>query len=145
MKTNTTKVKRIDTEANGGLIRLAYLEILKEKKGKRPTVTELSEKTGLHSSTIKNHLKSLSFSDLTEELQMWRLLTDDVVISIYKAATQKLNPAAMKLWMQVVEGWNEKTEHKVDAKIEIENKPPVIVKFSRGKEPSDGRPTIFIK
>lgn len=120
--------ERTDKEANSGLIRLAYIDTLKEKKGRRPTVAELAEKTGLHPSSIKNHLKTLDFKELSIENAMWKILTDDVILAIYRSATQKLNPAAAKLWFQVVEGWSEKTESKISAKVEVQNnKPPVII------------------
>jgi hypothetical protein len=127
MKTTDKKLQRIDTEANSGLIRNAYIEILKEKKGKRPTVADLCGKTGLASTSVKKHLKSLSFKELSEDVALWRVLTDDVILAIYRSAVQKLNPQAQKLWMQVVEGWNEKSETKLSGEIKVDNKPPVII------------------
>ena len=126
------KSNRKDFELNQAKIREAFIEILKEKKGRRPTRAELAERTGIHYNTIQKHLSGVDFSDLLADSQrIFKVLNDDVVLSIYRSAL-KGNPAAQKLWLQYVNGWSEKTETKLSGKVEVDNKPPVILKISRG-------------
>lgn len=125
------KQTRSDQKANGALIRAAFIALLQESKGVRPTVNQIKEQTGLSTMTIKRHLKSIDFRDMVETSKAsWRVLTDDVVLSIYRTAV-KGNPQAQKLWFQIVEGWSEKRETKHSGDVKIENKPPVILNISR--------------
>ena len=121
--------ERKDKEANHRIIRDAFLELLKEK-AKAPTVQELADATGLSATSIKTHLKVLKF---TPENSPLRVLSPDVFEAIYKRAVgyeeedihfssykgdvtatpyqKKIIPdvSAQKLWVQLVEGWTEKT------------------------------------
>lgn len=99
--------ERKDKEANHRVIRDAFLDILKDKV-KAPTIKELEAATGLSHNTIKAHLKELKFEP---EQSPWRMLSPEILEAIYKSAIS-LNPGSQadrKLWMQLVEGWSEKT------------------------------------
>lgn len=138
MRKNESHIKkgaktRQDFEFNQAKIREAFIELLKEKKGRRPTRVELSERTGIHFNTIQKHLRGIDFSGLlADDQKIFRVLTDDIILAIYRAG-MKGNPSAQKLWMQYVEGWTEKQETKHSGAITVENTPPVIVKITRSK------------
>lgn len=118
---------RTDYEANNAIIREAFIAVLKRNKGLRPSIEELAEETGLHASTIKKHLKALDFRDLMQENACFKLLTDDVILAVYRSA-MKGNPSSQKLWFQVVEGWSEKQVTEYSGRIETTPpQPPVIV------------------
>lgn len=127
VKALTRRARKSDFAANNAIIRESFIAVLKRNKGLRPSVDELSSETGLSGSTIKKHLKELDFKDLMSENACFKLLTDDVVLAVYRTAI-KGNPSAQKLWFQVVEGWSEKqvTEH--SGRIETPAPdPPVIL------------------
>jgi hypothetical protein len=127
MKTSKS-IQRRDVEHNRGVVRDAYHKLLTQNKGRRPTIQELSKECRLHPSTIKDHIKSLDFADLSQT--SFRVLSDDVILSIYRSAMAG-KPAAQKLWMQIVEGWNEKTETKHSGEIALDHTPSVILKFTK--------------
>jgi|SRR5690606_11326964 len=116
-------------ENNQAAIRDAVLLLLKEKK-RKPTKREICEHTGLSYPTVRKHLRELDKrgfgSKHHKKDNLLRTLTDDVKLSIYNSA-MKGNPAAMKLWLQVMEGFTEKTESKVEANVKVDNAPPVVV------------------
>lgn len=123
--------KRSDKEFNQSAIRDAFLAILKEKKGRRPTRAEIAERTGIHYNTIRKHLRGVDFRDLlTEEQATFRILTDDVILSIYRSA-MKGSSASQKLWLQVVEGWQEKQEVTHSGSVAVTDRPPVIIEISK--------------
>lgn len=131
MKPKVSKNYRKDFEFNQREIQKAFIALVKENKGRRPTRAELAERTGLNLYTVQRHLRGVDFKDLlAEDQKAFRLLTDDIVLAIYRSA-MKGNPSAQKLWLQFVEGWNEKTETKHSGEVKIENKPPVILKITR--------------
>lgn len=118
---------RSDWEDNQETIREAYVSILKRKRGGRPKSSELAKETALSRATILRHMKTLDVSCLTPEGNTFKILTDDVILSIFRSA-MKGSAASQKLWLQVVEGWSEKqvTEH--SGRIETTPPgPPVIV------------------
>ncbi len=122
--------RRPDWDVNHENIKEAFLRLLKENSGKRPSFRELSNETGLHVNTISKHVKGLTI----EMDGVYKLLTEDVVISIYKAAV-KGNVSAMKLWFQVVNGWVEPSEVIHSGELNTNHQPPVIVKItSKGSE-----------
>jgi hypothetical protein len=120
------KIQRADKEANGELIHSTVLAILQENGGRKPTIKAISDKTTLSISAVKKHIKNMSFKGQVDETCSLRLLTDRVKFAIYESAIAG-NVAAMKLWFQIVEGWSEKTETKLEAKVQVDNKPPVII------------------
>lgn len=88
------------------IVRDAMLEAIREKK-RVPSAEELGKKIGVTSRTIERAMATLKFN---EEAAHMRPLTNDVLLSIYRSAIGG-SVAAQKLWLQAVEGWNERTEN----------------------------------
>jgi hypothetical protein len=88
----------------------------------------------IHYNTIYKHLDNVDFSELlAEDQRTFRILTDDVILSIYRAA-MKGSAASQKFWLQFVEGWTEKQETKHSREIKVKQKPPVIFKIMRSQK-----------
>lgn len=124
----TTK-KRRDVEFNREAVRRAFLNALKQTNGRRPTVKELSEASGLSSKTIISHLETIDIRGVADP--SFKILSDDVILAVYRSA-MKGNPTSAKLWFQLVHGWTEKTETKHSGEIKTDDtKPPVIIKITK--------------
>lgn len=140
MPTNSNK-EREDSKRNRANIRKAVARIIRQEM-RAPTVQELVEATGLSAKTVAQHLDRVKLGD--GEPNVFQSLTPDVVYSLYQRATgyshkaEKIltvsqgaglgsaverheytehyppDPTAAKLFMQLVEGYREKTETKHD-------------------------------
>lgn len=86
--------------SNHALIRDAYISILQEKK-RRPTAQEVADRTTLNITTVYGHLNAMKFDPQEPE---FRLLTSDVLLSLYRSCVKYGKAAEVKLWMQIVEG-----------------------------------------
>src|SRR5262245_12764114 len=114
---NVKDVGKSDFEFNHARIRDAYIELLKAKKGRNPTLAEISEQVGLSVTTVKKHLDELDKTKIAKiGNSKFKILSDDVILSIYRAA-MKGSAASQKLWLQIVEDWNEKQETKLSGEI----------------------------
>lgn len=123
--------RKADFEFNQAAIRDAYIEILKEKKGRNPTLHEIAERVGLSVTTVKKHLDELDRKEIGKVGKLkFRILSDDVILSIYRSA-MKGNAGSQKLWVQIIDDWSEKQETKLSGKVEVDNKPPVILKITK--------------
>lgn len=96
---------RKDAEFNAAAIRTAFLKIVNDK-GRKPTFEELAAATGLHKATVSRHVQRLKF---VPESSVYRVLSDDVILAIYQGAV-KGSSRDKKLWLQLFEGFAEKTE-----------------------------------
>lgn len=92
-------------QVNQAIIQNTYIALIQELK-RCPTTLELSEKANLSTKTIDNHVKQLKFEPQTNPL---RSLTPDVLLAIAESA-KKGSSASQKLWMQIMEGWTERSE-----------------------------------
>ena len=99
------KKKNLTWNRNHQLIHEAYLSLINELK-RCPTIEQVSKRVRLSERVIKLHIRELKFAPLESPL---RVLTPDVLVSIY-ASARKGSAQSQKLWMQVMEGWNEKKE-----------------------------------
>lgn len=97
---------RKDAEFNAQIIRAAFLKLITTKNGRKPTYEELAEATGLNRATVVRHVRRLKFEP---EKSIFRVLTEDVIISIYQGAA-KGSTRDKKLWLQLFEGFMEKTD-----------------------------------
>jgi hypothetical protein len=102
-RTRVNSDKRADWDHNHALIRDAYVKLIRGL-GRKPKLTEVQEETGLGLDTICKHLKKIEFKPTKHPL---RILTDDVLLGIAKAAMEG-NAASQKLWVQLMEGFTEK-------------------------------------
>lgn len=93
--------KRKDFEENHELITDAFLRYVEDHK-KAPTIRKLAEITELAFGTVKKHIKSIDFKKTTTK---YRLFTDDVILSLYHSAKTG-NSASIKLYFQIIEGFN---------------------------------------
>jgi hypothetical protein len=101
--------ERIDKERNRELIKETMLAYFAEH-GKMPSSHDLHELTGIHYNTVLKHVKEMKFEPLKSP---FRLLTPAVLEALYKRVTTTGDPVAAKLWLQVMEGWKEKSEQDV--------------------------------
>lgn len=109
-----SKQKRKDFEHNNVIIRNAVIKLLKKYK-RVPTVKEISEETGFFEKTIRNHFKTMEFRPTQSPL---RSLTNDVILSLFNRASKGFYKS-QKLWFQILEGYVEKREMKVDGGLEV--------------------------
>lgn len=120
--------KRRDYEFNHRKIRIAYVDLIKNH-GRCPTIGEVAQYSSLSFSTCQRHLENISFE--TEQHPL-RVLTEDVLLAIYQSALEG-GAAAQKLWMQLMEGWSEKTILDHQSKGERIGDVNVMVKGSKSK------------
>lgn len=101
--TGQIRPKRKDSQHNEVLIHDTFLRLLHENKGRKPTLRELADATGLGFKTVQRHVDELVFEPLKDSM---RVLTPDVITSLWKKSLAG-NVPAIKLWLQVKEGWRE--------------------------------------
>lgn len=75
-----------------------------ETDGTIPTNAEVMAATGLAETAVKDHLKSLKGN--TERFAKFRMLTDEVIMGMYRAGKGG-DARAGKFYAQFVEGWVE--------------------------------------
>lgn len=92
-------------QTNQSLIQQAYIVLAKELR-RCPTIVEISDEVDISVTTIEKHVKEIEFEPVEHPL---RVLTNDVLFSIYTSA-RKGRTGSQKLWLQVMEGWKEKSE-----------------------------------
>ena len=100
--------KNITWDLNHQIIRDSYVNLIKLHK-RKPTYAEVSIDCKLSPKTIKKHIDTLKFDPLRHPL---RILTEDVMLAIEDSA-KKGSSASQKLWMQICEGWTEKTINEI--------------------------------
>ena len=106
--------KNITWELNHQIIRDSYVKLIKDL-GRKPTYAEVSKDCKLSHVTIEKHIKSLKFNPAKHPL---RILTEDVMMSIANSAMEGSH-GSQKLWMQILEGWSERTVLEHEGKIDV--------------------------
>ena len=106
--------KNITWEINHQIIRDAYVTLIASLE-RKPTYKEVSEDCGLSINTIKKHIDELKFNPVKSPL---RILTEDVIMSIANSAMDGSH-GSQKLWMQILEGWSERTVLEHEGKIDV--------------------------
>ena len=118
--------RRFDWDKNHILIQSTYISLIKDLQ-RLPTQTEISKACGISRETISKHFMTLKFEPMVHPA---RVLSDQVILSIAKSSF-KGNASSQKFWMQLMEGWVEKTEHEVNGdlpaitKVELEIIPSI--------------------
>ncbi len=128
-KTNENEIAQIDTdhtaawEHTQAIIEGAYVQYIKEFQ-RIPTIRNLAKITKYSPNTIHAHIRSLSKKKLDERISKVRILTNAV---IHKIATEAISGdiAAAKLYMQIVEKWNEKINLEHSGEIDF------VIKFDK--------------
>lgn len=102
-------------EANQANLALQFMEFISKNK-RRPTVRELCELTGLTINTVRGHLLHLEKTQLKDKFRLFKILTEQVVLSQAVNAIKGGKGASQsaKLFLELVEGY------KPGMKIEIE-------------------------
>ena len=106
--------KNITWDYNHSIIRDSYVKLIKELE-RKPTYAEVSKDCNLSHVTIEKHIKSLKFNPAKHPL---RILTEDVIMSIAGSAIDGSH-GSQKLWMQIIEGWSERTVLEHEGKIDV--------------------------
>jgi len=101
----TENKRNVTWQANQKLLQEAYIELIQELK-RCPTRKEISDAVNLSETTIQKHIVEMKFDPISHPL---RVLTNDVIASIYDSSKNG-SSASQKLWMQIMEGWREKTD-----------------------------------
>ena len=101
------KTLRKDKRFNQIAIRNELLRSI-EENGYIPSEKELSKATGLSVQAISRHINEMDFE---ADKDFYKMFTPEVVMNIKKSSER--HPASQKLWLQVIEGWNEKTSMNV--------------------------------
>lgn len=138
--------KREDALRNSAEVRKAMLSFIK-KHQRPPSIQELVVATGLSAKTVKEHRKHVKLGDGTPNI--YQQLTTDVLMALHARATGYSHPAvkilsvggpkgsgstverhkytehyppdaaAAKLWVQLVEGFSEKTEQQQSGEVKF--------------------------
>ena len=136
-----SKNQREDSQQNGALVQKVMLAFIK-KHQRPPTILELVAGTGLSDKTVKLHRKRVKLGDGKDNV--YQQLTNDVIMALHARAVGYSHPAvkifndkiagiveadytehyppdaaAAKLWMQVVEGFSEKSEQKHSGEVGV--------------------------
>ena len=73
------------------------------------TQTEFANKYGVENSTLTNWNKLIVKEDVLSEMQKWaQQLTKNVLFALYTNIMENANASNVKLWLQVVHGWDPK-------------------------------------
>ncbi|MCC3159509.1 hypothetical protein LJ737_19865 [Hymenobacter sp. 15J16-1T3B] len=143
MPTNPNE-ERQDSQRNRAKIQKAIARIIRQEM-RKPTVQELVEATGLSDKTVKAHLKRVKLGD--GKANVFQALTPNVILKLYERAVGYSHPAvkimtvslgagmgsrveevdytehyppdtaAAKLFVQLVEGFKEKSETDLNHKV----------------------------
>lgn len=101
-------------ERNHVLIMEAFVNLININGGRCPTIEEVQKHLGdLSIRVIGEHLQTMKF-ELTDHPA--RILTDKVILALFNSCVIDRSPAAIKLWMQLFEGFSEKSEHNINLK-----------------------------
>lgn len=103
MATKLALQKKEDFQKNHLIVLDAYTNYV-EEHGKAPSITYLSQTTGLSRPTIYNHIKSMELSEVADKFKI-RALT--ILEGIAKRA-ENGDVQAAKLMLSLAFGWNEK-------------------------------------
>jgi DNA-directed RNA polymerase specialized sigma subunit len=87
-------------------IKEAFVKLYQEKKH-APTQEEIAKQCNLSRKCVNEHMKEIQLDDVTPAIKSETL---EVLNGLTKKAKTG-DPQAVKLWMQLVHGWKEKTEH----------------------------------
>ena len=94
------------------VIQEAYVKVIEKKNGVCPTQVEVQKEIGYISlRVVGEHMRTLRFDPTDHPL---RILTDKVLLALCDACCKDRSPAAIKLWMQLFEGFREHSEHDVN-------------------------------
>jgi hypothetical protein len=97
--------RRSDWIGNHVAMETAFFELVKMNK-RMPTQKEISEHSGIPYSTVKRHFDEF---DLGEIVQQARTATGRVLLGLINGASRG-NPAAVKLFFQIIHKWREGME-----------------------------------
>ena len=93
---------RADKSHNESAIRDAYVDLMTLNKGRKPTNVQLASATGLSITTVQRHLKGLCFKPKDDN---FKILTNDVMLSVWRSAVLDRNMTAARLWFEIVHGY----------------------------------------
>lgn len=81
------------------------------------TQTQFAERFEVGIDTLRKWNKTLGVRDSLSDIRQWgRSLTRNVIASLYNTAVRKGSMMEVKLWAQLVEGWEEKQKVEHDYK-----------------------------
>lgn len=99
-------------------VKVAVIDLLSRNYGSvAPTIKEVAKELGMGISSVSEHLKELKFDPEPSPL---RVLTPEVILNLYNLT--KVSAPAVKLWMQIMEGWSEPNTLDVN----IRQLPPIL-------------------
>ena len=103
----TEKVRYSNFEFNQSLLAEAFANHVRDNQ-KKPTVKELCQATNLSHNTIRNHLKILEKTEMSEKWASFRILTERVILSQARNAISRGQGSVQsaKLFLELVEGWS---------------------------------------
>jgi len=164
MKKKPATPKREDALRNEAQVRKAMVAFIKKYR-RPPTVQELVAATGLSDKTVKQHRQRVKLGDGSPNV--FQQLTGDVLLALHARAVGYSHPAvkilavsqgkgepsivethdyteryppdaaSAKLWMQLVEGFSEKTQHEHSGEVKNPG-PPSVIQIIRHRP--DGSP-----
>jgi hypothetical protein len=87
-------------------IKEAFVKLYQEKNH-APTQAEIAKRCGMSRKCVNEHMKEIRLDDVTPAIKSETL---EILLGLSKKAKTG-DAQAVKLWMQLVHGWKEKTEH----------------------------------
>lgn len=113
MSTKKQQQKNINCER----VAEAYVRLLFQNK-KRPTHRMIADETGLGMRTVFRHLKKLNL--VSDIKQAYKLKTDEIIQALFESAKNGKAPE-VKLWLQFIEEWSEKSNVHHTGELEVRN------------------------
>jgi len=109
-------------EANQANLAVQFMEFIAKNK-RRPTVRELCELTGLTINTVRGHLRHLEKTQLKDKFQLFKILTEQVVLSQAVNAIKGGKGAAQsaKLFLELVEGFKPGMKVEIEGELNVRN------------------------
>jgi len=92
---------RMDKEFNHAIVCEAFAKHI-TAHGRPPTIKKLSEDSGLGTTAVKKHLKRIKETPLSERIEKYELMFDDIMSSLAITAKSGDVPAA-KLFFQMLD------------------------------------------
>lgn len=117
--TNGKRATRVDWEVNHDTILESYLRLYSaDPIHKTPTRGAIARDTGLSEPTVQRHIRKISVKDVAPMLKM----RVGPILNALADRAESGEPAAVKLYMQLVYGWKETTanENQENYKIKVE-------------------------
>ena len=142
------KARYTNFEFNQALLAEAFGKLVKTSR-RKPTIRQLMEETGLSWNTVRNHLKTLEKTEISEKWASFRILTEHVILAQAKNAIAggKGSAQSAKLFLELIEGWSPGMKLEITGNINHTNmsNEELLAKYEENAKLIDGKLLRFIR